>query len=1528
MTKVLKIIGRTIHSIVEIVVLLLIVFAFAIRTSPVQTKLAAYATEFLSKELNTKFVIEKIDIVFVDRVDLKGVLLMNEGMSDTIVSAKSLLVSVAGISSFQQQIHLKSVLLEDAICKLERAKDAEFINLKFVIDYFKPKKKKRKGHLPFTVDKAHLKNVRFQFDNNNIARREAGMDYQHLYISQIDLKAHDIKIRNGIITGIVDALAANEKSGFQLDKFRAGYLIVSDHGVELKDVNIQTPYSDIKSDDFKLVYQRYQQFRSFVDSVAFDVKLNKSTTSFTDISFFAPQLMGMNEKVEIEGKVSKFVKNLRVDKLVLKTGLKSEVRGTINLPDFRDLRNAFYQERIDYAFIDLADLQAIELPHRAGKRYIALSENVQRFNHFEANNVSLDGIFSQFVLAADNVSTSIGSVNMDNGILFTHNPANNSFLFSHSETSEYDVKVNHFNLGKFLNKPLFGEVDGLFLLSGEAFSFTDIHFNQMEGNVNRFDMDGYSYNNITVKNASLVDKILYAEVDIKDDNLQLNYNGTIDLNGEPKMMLQVDIKKALLGKLNYTNDLTSNLVANMVINTTGVNPNTMSGAGEVNDILYVEGTKIIHVPSLSFEIDRGQNADNLSIRSSIFNADFEGKMNFKTMNYVIKDQIQQLFPGVFALKPSKKINLEEHTTDDCLAFNINIIDVRSLLNIFQPNLKVANGTVINGDYDVANRYFKMDLHSNEISYNNIVAKAIHWNQFADGSTISTDLTFNSLKLNDSITLDNFKFITNGNGQNLVSQLVWNPLTENATDIQWRTKILTSKKFDFVFEPSFFTINKQHWEISKEALVSIDSTSIDVTNFKLSSGEQFILANGKVSKNDADKLKFELNEVDLNKLSLMVGLNKTLAGKLNGWGYISNPYKNLSYMGDVKVLGLHVNNEEVGDVYAFSQWDKENNKVELSGDLLYRGLPTFQFKGMYDVSKKTDNLDFKLVFDKTNISFVNAFLEPLVIGNIKGFINGNLDVKGSISRPEIEGEVQLDNASAKVVMLGTTYKFNGPIKADKDGFYIDYIPVTDEEGNTGSMTGSIYHDDYKDWNFDLSLDLEEDYYKRDPEKSWVKLPLQKFLAMNTDGKKGELYYGKAYATGTVGIFGYLKNLEIDVNLKAQKGTWVDLSLFRQTELKEDNFIEFVSVDTTQQTPQKKINFSGVSLNLNFDVTPDAQVKMIFNEQTNDAITAFGNGKINMKMDNLGQLSLDGSYSTVEGSKYNFVLGPIKETFYIADGGTITWTGNPYNATLNLDAYYKLKANLGDLSPELLVSGNQEINCFLKLTESLMKPAIQFDIKAPKAPDTDKSILAQLTSEPDELNRQFFSLLLWKKFQPSKGSARANGGAALDLATNQINSLLSQVSQDYKLNVDMNSDNQGGSEYAFGIEKGFLDDKLVLSGSFGARNSTKGNQTQSSVIGDIELEYKLNKEGTFRINVFNESNDNRNLQVSNDRGMFKQGVGIYYKESFNNSKDFKLLQKFLDIFRKKQNKRYPVRRKKIQTPVPKEDEVQPQIQQDKN
>jgi hypothetical protein len=77
--------------------------------------------------------------------------------------------------------------------------------------------------------------------------------------------------------------------------------------------------------------------------------------------------------------------------------------------------------------------------------------------------------------------------------------------------------------------------------------------------------------------------------------------------------------------------------------------------------------------------------------------------------------------------------------------------------------------------------------------------------------------------------------------------------------------------------------------------------------------------------------------------------------------------------------------------------------------------------------------------------------------------------------------------------------------------------------------------------------------------------------------------------------------------------------------------------------------------------------------------------------------------------------------------------------------------------------------------------------------------------------------------------------------------------------------------------------------------------------------LNESGTFRINIFNESNDYSVIQ-NKQLGPFTQGAGLHYQEDYDNFDNFKLAQHFLDVFRKKQNKKYPVKRKKRQTPIP--------------
>jgi len=1508
MNKTINIFKHFLHIFSEWFLIILVFSVFFVRSSRVQTYLAKIATDYFSQEWNTVVSIEKLDILFFNTVNLKNIVLLNQTKSDTILELKSVIVRFDGWKAFRNQVQLNSIILEDGAIKLSKEKTTGEINIRFLIDYFQTKEQKEESIMPMSVGRIRLKNMRFSFDNElEPLAQHQGMDYQHLYFSNIYLDTRNVSIKNYIISGEIKQLSVDEKSGIRIEQWRSTQVMVSEQGLKIDELEIYTDRSFVKSNSFQLKYNRWRDFMSFVDSVSFDSDIENSKVSMIDIAIFAPPLIGMDQVFELKGKVSKFVKNLKVSDFELKTGQNTILRGTINLPDFRNIQESFYQQRIDYALIDMLDIQGIKLPNDNSTKFIQLEESLLRLGYIQASNIRLDGIFSQFVLSSDEIYTQLGSIELENGLMFTHNPENESFIFTRSHDSKYDLQVNLFHIGKFLDNSSVGFVDGSFFVSGEAFSFSDIEFHRIEGIVNRCDIADYSYSNISVSNAHLANKVLYAEVAVNDKNLELFYRGTIDLNDTPSMHMTINVKKALLGKLHIIDNDSANIVGQITLESKGLNPNTMEGILNVVELQYVQGDKQIDIPTIDVQLKRESQADVYSVHSSLLDAEFIGKIkNFQHIKEIIVQQFRQVVPRFNRMQAKNVVELVQ--SEDCLEFEINLLNTETFWDIFYPVLYISPNTTIKGDYDASKRFFEMHINSDKVMYNEIEARNLYLYQFVDIDRIEAEYTIKTLTITDSLIFDELHFIGVGNGHHLESQLTWNSNGENDSKIDWITQLTTNSRIELNLKPSYFSINKQKWTVEKEATVVLDTKTIEVESFKITSQNQFISVNGKVSENDNDKLHFYIDEIDLQKLSQMVGLDISFQGKLNGWGYIVNPYDNMHYLGDMKLNNFSVNKETVGDVYVMSQWNDKQKHIDISGDLIYKNHLSCQFVGTYDIFSQIDNINFDVLFDHTDVAFVSAFIDELIIDDISGSINGKLALSGTFKRPIISGNVDIENVQAKVVMLGTHFSVNGKMYADKDGFYIDYMPITDMEGNTGALTGAVFHTDYNKWNVNVEINIEEDYYKRDPNRSWVRMPLERFLLLNTDESNNSLYYGKAYVTGTIGIFGSPSNLDINVTARSQRGTNINLDFFAQRKLNEDDFIEFYIADSIEHT-KRAINYSGVSMNLDFDITKDAQLRLIFNKLTGDEMNVIGVGNLVLSLDKIGQFALDGKYTTQTGSKYNFVLGPIKETFFIEEGGTVVWTGDPYQAMINVKAYTELRGNLADLSPELLTNANQPINCYINLTESLMKPTIVFEIKAPKALEQDKMFLSQIATDEDELNRQFFSLLLWKKFQPMKGSTRASGGAALDFASNQINSLLSQMSKEYQLNVSLTSDAPGKNEYAIGIKKGFLDDQLIVSGMFGSRNMTTADQSQSTFIGDIEIEYKLNKEGTFRINVFNESNDNRTLQSTN-RGLTKQGIGVYYRENFNTLNDFRLLQQMMDIARRKGKKRHPIRRKKQQ------------------
>ena len=1522
MTKVFKILGRVIGISFEWILITVIVFAFVIRTSAVQTFLAQKATVFLSSELDTKIRIDRVSIVFIDRVALDGVFVLDKNQ-DTLASIGRIYATLDELNLQKNYLKLENVELEKGTIHLNRAKTTGDYNYEFLTDYFSGKKRKTASK-PFDVHLNNLKlaDINLKYDDYRKYYSTFGMDYDHIDLRHIYLNVANFKTKKDGIALEILHLQAKEKSGFILEDFN-GLAEVSGSGIKVKELRIQTPLSRIYAPKMYLLMHDFEDYQTFEDSVSFDSELKNCSVSMKDISYFATALEGMEQQVELSAVVTQKVKNLKISNLDLKTGKKTVLRGNLHLPDFREINKSFFNEKLNYAYISLEDLKKIKLPVGSTDQFLSFDTYLERLGNFQMADVRLNGFYTQFVLKADYIKTNLGTVKLDNGILFTENRSNGSYFFERSGASEYDVKIDDFQLGEFLQDKNFNTVKGQFFLSGEAFSLADIRFDVIEGNLENFDYLGYSYSHIFISAGSFIDNKINAKIEVKDDNLKLVYDGFIDFNGNQHMQFSVDLSKAILTNLNITTSDSSSLTSKFKVNIFGKSANNMFGEITMDGILYKEGNREVKIPSLKIEVLRGKLEDEFWINSDMATVNLRGKIDFSTLVSDFNDQFQKVFPSIAETNTAKK---KTKKAPSHFSYSITSNRLNDFLSIFAPDLQVAPNTTLKGNYDGRIEDFSMVLLSPEIIYQDLRFQGVNLIQNLNSTSISANYNLQKFIYNDSIALDKVFFSTTGQQNRLNSELSWNQNGTNNSLIVWETNIESFNKLNFRLRPSYFSINEQRWEIENESFLSLAENKIEIEKFKVQRNNQFVAIDGLISRNDADKLNFIINEINLEELGSLIGSDVKMDGKMNAWGYLSNPYSNFSYVGDATLKNLHLNNQEVGDIYLQSQWNRGNQSVGLTGELLYRGNQTFDFEGSYFTDRKEDNLDFNLVFDQTDLKFTNAFMDPDVVNNIKGLLDGRLKVTGSPEFPKLEGDVELIGGNAKIEVLGVNFGLDGKISADEYGFYIDNMPVTDEEGNSGMMVGSIYHNKFKDWNFDLQFDLENSLSSyQSPLFATGYKNTEKFLVLNTKYKEGEYYNGRAFVTGSANIFGYADNVEITVDLQTKKGTNINFPMYGAGELsEEESFISFKKKGEDQYTLEPaKIDFTGVDLNLNFRVTPEAKLKIIFNEQLGDEITASGSGNISIKLDNLGDLTMDGTYRVKEGM-YNFAMGPIKQPFHIQEGGAITWTGDPYTATLDIKTYYEVNANLSEISPDKLqgngTGSNQKVLCYLGLTESLMKPTIAFDIKVPKADESGKALLARITGEEDELNRQFFSLLLWKRFQPLKGSTSVGGSAAMDLVSNQINSMLSQVSKDYKLNVNLDADNlTGENTMALGVSKGFLDDRLIFTGSFGVENYAESSQqTQSAFIGDVSLEYLLNESGTVRITVFNESNDYSIIQDKN-LGLFTQGAGLNYQENFSDFENFKFAQYVLDVFRKRESKKFPVKRKKRQTPVPPKKEV---------
>jgi hypothetical protein len=1509
MTKVLKIIGRITGILLEWLLIVFFLFAFFIRTSTFQTYLAKVATTYLSNELDAKMSIDKVDILFFDRVELVNVY-VGDQQNQTLAFLQSIIININLLDIAKQEFGIDNVKLSKGQIKITRsAKDGKY-NYAFLEEYFGSSKKTPEP-TPFSlkIDHIQLTQIDFEYDDFRKARSKDGIDWDHLAIKNLTLSASDFFVNLDTFQANINELKLKEKSGFTINQL-AGQLTIDKKGIQLKDLDLCTNESELVADKLNLLYSKGEDFEDFTNKVKFDASIIQSSISLSELAYFTPDTKGMEDFVYLKGDISNTINQLALTNFSIGFGKVSKIQGDFILPNFEDTSALKINQKINYAYISVEDITNFKLPKSAGISKLNLGKEVERLAYFETKNFLINGTPNDISLLFESTKTKLGEVKLNSPLQIK--TFDSKMEFNTNSKSGNDLVFVDFNLGELLADNSLNKIDGEISMNSTYYNNGNFEITQLDGKVNHFDIQDYSLHNAKITNGSLINNVFQSDIQLDDDILKLTYSGYIDLKGDKELKFKINLTEALLNSLNLARSKkASKLKSNINVDIKGLDPSTMSGRVVFTGFVFKEGQEEIDIDSIVLSIARSKEEDVFKIdASNFFDLEVKGKFDLKSIGDEFTNQLTDAFPFLTSRFPKKKVLKKNHFT-----YVLTINETNSLIGRFFPNIKnfkISDGTNINGSYDAVNDYFNLNFVSlNGISFDDIKIGTITVNQTIDKDNLNINVDMLNASYGKKVKFNTINFTTSNQSARkdlLTSTISWKTTDNINSNLSWLTTIKDAENFEINLNESDFSINSQIWHINESAYISYNPKSILFENFLLTNESQKIGLNGSLSQTSSDSLAFNLENIDLAELDKLLGLKQGLNGKLNGKGKISDPFKSTIVSSKLDILEFKLQKQEVGDVRVELDWDPSKDHLNLEGNIKNKGKTNFEYRGKYYFSRAKDNLDFLLNFRDFDISFANAYVDKDVISNIRGAISGTLKINGTPKKPIfLSNDLYIKRAKAKIELLGTTLAINGKFNIKDNDIYGDKIEVLDEENNRALLNFGLNNFLGK-WDYDISLDLLESLN-----------PSRRFLVLNTNYKDGDYYYGKVYGTGNCNISGNENQLDIFVDIKTSKGSKLVLPLYGVSEIEEDDdFITFTKSNANVDTV-KKIDLSGVNLDLNFEVTPETELNVVFNDQTQDKIVCFGNGKVNMKIDDKdNDIKMAGKYNIDNGSKYNFAMGQIKKEFNIESGSFIEWTDNIEDATINIITSFNTRSDYGALAPELeeTTLANQPVNCELLLNGQLLKPEITFNLKSdPNIPETGKALLGRVLDDKSEINRQFFSLLVFNRFQPLKGNISASGSAALDLAEAQINDLLSKASEEFKLKMNISK------EIELNVEKRFFEERLIITTSVGVEtgaeqsdgtteSSTASTTSKNTLIGDVRIEYLINEKGTFRVNAFNESNRNT---VNQSAGLFTQGAGLNYQEEFNGLDDFQLIQSFLDIFRPKRNKKVKIKRKKRQIRV---------------
>ena len=1315
------------------------------------------------------------------------------------------------------------------------------------------------GRGDYRVGRLDVKKGSVRYDNR-FKKPVKGLDVNHLDVTDLSLSARNISAcpqppkkggekGGSLISADIDNVSFKEKSGIQVDRL-SGHVAMDDERLRVKDLHLKTPESEVNT-DVDMALNAFDDYQPGHIKATVHGSLGKQDI----MRFMGDMPSGFRRKwpnypMKIDGVVRGNMSRLNFSGLNvdLPTALKGKANGWIeNLNDPARLRA---DVDLDVKAHDISFVKEL-LPADARNSF-NLPKNIGLQGNFKANGNQYTANFK----ASEGGGSVSGKATFDG-----------DRMAYQAKLLARNLQLQHFVPGQGLS-PFTGMVD----LNGQG---TDLMSPRTrltaKVKIDKFNYGGYDLAGMTA-DASLVNGRLGALVNSNNPLLggQFRIGGLTQTKNGMCITLAGDFRKIDLYRLRITSE-----------------PFTVGGCGHVDICTDLKDYYDVHgyLSDLSV-VNRGElfrpediNIDLLTRRDTThaivdcgdFHLDMDASGGYR-----------RLLRQTDALTAELQKQMKERYIDQSL-LRSRLPNGRISLTTGRENFVMKMLSRLG--YDVTTVNCEMtsspvgglngQLHVGGLTVDSILVDTINLAIRSDADNMRYEAQVRNNK-------DNPKYVFNAlfdgalheKGTSLTARLydehdklgialgLSASMEENGIRLQ-------SYGMDPVLGYKQFSINDDNYVfLSDDRRVSAD------VKLRSADGMGIQIYTDDENEEALQDITFSLHKFDLEKVLSVLPYTPSISGVLNGDYHVIQTPEDLSVSSNMTIDKFVYEHNPMGNVGAeFVYMPQADGGHYVDGILMSEGNEVATIKGTYRSSSETGDgwIDAKLGLNRIPLSMLNGFFPDQIIG-LKGFGEGILDMKGSLKKPQIDGEVYLDSAYLVSVPYGVEMRFdNDPVRIANSHLLFENFQMYAHNDSPLTMAGY----------FDFS-DLDRMYLD-------LKMRAENFQIINAKENPRSEAYGKAF----VNFFGMMKGPVERLQMRGKLdvlGSTDMTYVLRDSPLSTDNqldeLVKFTNFNDSTEQVVTRPPISGFDMDLSMSIDEQAHIICALNADHSNYVDLIGGGDLRMQYNPADNLRLTGRYTLNNGEmKYSLPVIPLK-TFTIQDGSYIEFLGDPMNPRLNITATEETKTSVSnDGSSGRIVT----FDCGVVITKTLRDMGLQFIIDAPE----DMTVHNELQTMSEEERGKLAVTMLTTGMYLADGNTNSfSMNSALSAFLNsQINAISGNALRTLDLSFGMdNTTTATGAlhtDYSFKFAKRFWNNRLRIAIGGKVSSGAEIENQNNTFFDNVTFEYRLSQTSNKYLKLFYDRDSYDWLD--GDVGQF--GAGFMWKRK---------LQHFRDIFRFKSDK----------------------------